>query len=70
MPERSGQAKPVVELPPSRRTPSTDDFPTGPTIGDLLPDFTLPDQTGVLRNFTATRDGARALVVFYRSTRW
>ncbi len=60
----------VVELPPTRRMPPTEDFPTGPAIGDLLPDFTLPDQTGAPRTFNATRAGDRALVVFYRSTRW
>jgi len=58
------------ELPPTRRTPATDDFPTGPAIGEPLPDFTLPDQHGVLTNVTAARAGDRALVVFYRSTRW
>jgi len=60
----------VPELPPTRRTPATEDYPTGPAVGELLPDFMLPDQGGVLRNFNATRAGNRALVVFYRSTRW
>ena len=60
----------AIELSPTRRTPRTDDFPTGPAIGDLLPDFTLPDQTAAPRNFNAIRAGDRALVVFYRSTRW
>ncbi len=60
----------AIELPSTRRTPSTEDFPTGPAIGDQLPDFTLPDQTGAMRNFNATRADDRALVVFYRSTRW
>jgi peroxiredoxin len=52
------------------RTPETDDFATGPAIGEALPDFTLPDQQGAVANFTAARDGKRALVVFHRSARW
>ncbi len=59
-----------VQLPPSRRAPETDAFPTGPAVGQLLPDFTLPDQNGRLVNFAAARQGRRAMVVFYRSARW
>ena len=58
------------ETPLGRRTPESDDLPTGPAVGDPLPDFTLPDQHGQPVNFTEARDGKRALVVFHRSTRW
>lgn len=58
------------ELPPSRRNPPTEEFPTGPEVGERLPDFTLPDQHGRPVNITAARDGGRALVVFHRSARW
>ena len=58
------------QVPPTRRMPATDDFPTGPDVGQPLPDFTLPDQRGELVNFTKAREGKRALVVFQRSTRW
>jgi len=54
----------------TRRMPATDDFPTGPAVGETLPDFTLPDQRGEQVNFTKAREGKRALVVFQRSTRW
>jgi hypothetical protein len=57
-------------VPPTRRTPATDDFPTGPNVGEKLPDFTLPNQRGKLVNFTKARDRRRAVVVFQRSTRW
>ena len=60
----------MLDLPPTRRMPPTEQFPTGPAIGELLPDFTLPDQAGVMRTFHETRGSDRALVVFYRSTRW
>ena len=50
--------------------PESDDFPSGPAIGEALPDFTLSDQSGEPVNFTAARDGRRALVMFHRSSRW
>jgi len=64
------QSPGAIELPPTRRAPATDEFPTGPAVGELLPDFTLPDQHGIVRNFATMRGDERALVVFYRSTRW
>lgn len=45
-------------------------FPTGPAIGELLPDFTLPDQHGIPVNFTAARGGKRAMLVVHRSAAW
>jgi peroxiredoxin len=50
--------------------PATDDFATGPTIGEKLPDFTLPNQYGEPVNFSTAREGKGALVVFQRSSRW
>jgi len=58
------------ERPPGLRYPDSDDFPTGPAIGERLPDITLPDQTGEAINLEAAREGRRALVVFHRSVRW
>ena len=63
----AGQTEPI---PPTRRMPASDDFPTGPAVGELLPNFTLPNQWGQLVNFTKSRQGKRALVVFQRSVRW
>ena len=58
------------ETRPTQRMLESDDFPTGPAVGELLPDFTLPGQRGESVNFTTTRAGRRALVVFHRSVRW
>lgn len=46
------------------------DHPTGPDVGERLPDITLPDQTGTLVNIEEARGEGRALVVFHRSLRW
>ena len=59
-----------TETPPGRRMPETDDFPSGPAIGEPMPDFTLVNQRGESTNFAAARSGKKALVVFHRSVRW
>jgi len=62
-----------VPLPvsdPGRRFPASDDFPTGPAVGERLPDFVLPDQHGELIDFHAHRNGRRAVVMFQRSVVW
>lgn len=58
------------EMPPNLRFPETGAFPTGPEVGEALPDFTLMDQHGRPVNFAGSRGGQRALVVFHRSARW
>jgi hypothetical protein len=47
-----------------------DGHPTGPEVGERLPDFALPDQGGRLVRFHEDRGGAPAAVVFYRSAVW
>jgi hypothetical protein len=47
-----------------------DGHPTGPEVGERLPDFELPDHTGRRIRFHEDRNGARAVVVFYRSAVW
>ena len=42
----------------------------GPSVGDLLPDFELPDAHGKRIRFQADREGLPAVVVFYRSAVW
>jgi peroxiredoxin len=46
------------------------EFPTGPEVGELLPDFTLPDQHGRPVTLSQARGGRQALVIFYRSVSW
>ena len=58
------------EIPQNRRGPASDDFPTGPAVGERLPDVTLPDQHGEPVDIATARAGRRAPVVFQRSARW
>lgn len=44
--------------------------PTGPEIGERLPDVVLPDAFGHTIDLHADRDGKPAVVVFYRSAVW
>ena len=44
--------------------------PTGPEVGDRLPDFTLPDAYGNPVHFDSDRGEAKAVVVFFRSAVW
>jgi hypothetical protein len=55
---------------PAQRIPSGTDFPTGPAIGERLPDFVLPNQRGEKIDFHADRDGHQAAVLFQRSAVW
>ena len=50
--------------------PATPSVPSGPAIGTLFPDFTLPDQHGTPVNFTIARAGRRAMIVVHRSAAW
>jgi cytochrome oxidase Cu insertion factor (SCO1/SenC/PrrC family) len=64
-----GQA-PSTRSHPAQRHPDTADFPTGPAIGERLPDFTLTNQRGETIDFHADRGGHKAAVVFQRSAVW
>ena len=44
--------------------------PTGPAVGEQLPDFELPDAQGRLINFHEDRAGRKTALVFYRSAVW
>ena len=46
------------------------DAPTGPAIGDRLPDFSLPNAFGRVVNFHEDRGVSKAALVFYRSAVW
>jgi len=47
-----------------------DGQPTGPEVGERLPDFALPDQSGRTVRFHEDRGDSPAAVVFYRSAVW
>ena len=60
---------PVPVSHPGRRFPA-DDFPTGPAIGERVPDFELVNQNGELIDFHADKAGKKAALVFQRSVVW
>ena len=63
----------IVSIPashPGRRYPASHDFPTGPDVGERLPDFSLANQNGERVDFHPHRGGSKAVVVFYRSAVW
>ena len=45
-------------------------FPTGPAIGEQLPDIVATSATGETIDVHAHRAGKAAVVVFYRSAVW
>ena len=55
---------------PGRRYPATNEFPTGPEVGERLPEFSLPNQSGEIIDFHKDRSDSKAIVVFYRSVVW
>ena len=50
--------------------PATEDFPSGPEIGDPIPAFELTDAHGRLVRFADRPPKTRALILFYRSASW
>ena len=42
----------------------------GPQIGDRVPDFSLPDQTGQLQTLDSVRGPNGSLILFHRSADW
>mgnify|MGYP006193897245 CR=1 FL=1 len=54
---------------PPRRNPDAE-FPTGPAIGEPVPNFILPNQHGEMIDFHAALGSRKAVVVFHRSAVW
>ena len=49
--------------------PDSENFAKGPAVGDVVPGFTLPDQTGKPVQYAP--DGkTRSLILFHRSADW
>ncbi len=61
---------PMPASHPGRRYPASHEFPTGPAIGERLPEFSLPNQEGRIVDFHADRGDSKSVVVFYRSAVW
>jgi hypothetical protein len=53
----------------SARTP-IDVHALGPQVGDRVPDFSLPDQTGTVRTLDSIMGPNGAMIVFHRSANW
>ena len=51
--DKYGISVPISATHPGRRFPSAEGFPTGPAIGERLPDFELSDQRGRTIEFHA-----------------
>ena len=64
-----GLVAPVSAAQGQRRIPDAG-FPTGPGIGERLPEFTLRAASGETIDFHAHRGNAKAAVVFLRSAVW
>ncbi len=65
-----GISVPIPISHPARRYPATDDFPTGPAVGETLLDINLPNQHGELIDLHKREGSANAVVVFFRSAMW
>ncbi len=55
---------------PARRYPATHEFPSGPPVGERLPEFSLPNQSGRVVDYHGDRGASKSIVVFYRSAVW
>jgi hypothetical protein len=52
------------------RSDPTGEFPTGPAVGEILPDIVAPDFRGQMVDVHETRRGGPLVMVFYRSAVW
>jgi hypothetical protein len=52
------------------RIEAKDEFPTGPAIGEPLPDIVAPNHDGRMVDAHAERGDGPLAVVFYRSAVW
>ena len=68
---RRAAGEPVSEELQARHVNATNDgYTTGPEPGEHLPDFTLPDERGVLRSLADLTGPNGLLLVFHRSADW
>lgn len=65
----AGQPVPA-ELQAKHVNATNDRYATGPEIGERIPDFSLPDQKGVLRSVANLSGPNGLLLVFHRSADW
>ena len=59
-----------AELRAKHVNATNDGYTTGPEAGQHIPDFSLPDQSGVLRSLANLAGSNGLLLVFHRSAGW
>lgn len=47
-----------------------DKVPTGPGVGEKIPPFSAPDQSGRMRDIESLRGPNGAVILFFRSADW
>ena len=60
----------IVSAQTSDDAPPPDPQTLGPKVGERVPDFSLPDQSGTPRTLRSTFGPKGAVLVFYRSADW
>jgi hypothetical protein len=63
----AGMLQPVAQ---ERSRTRIDVSQLGPQVGERVPDFSLPDQTGRTRNLQSIMGPRGAMLVFVRSADW
>ena len=61
---------PIPVSHPARRFPASDDFPTGPEVGETVPSFSLTDHNGLTVQFPKSDEGKKTILLFQRSAVW
>ncbi len=59
-----------AELQAKHVSATNDRYATGPEPGERIPDFSLPDQEGILRSVANLTGPNGLLLVFHRSADW
>lgn len=65
-----GISVPISISHPARRYPADNNFPTGPAVGESLPNIKLPNQNGEMIDIKQRKGNSNAVVVFFRSASW
>ena len=56
--------------PFDRPSPNTENWTTGPAVGEPIPEFAGKDQNGIRKTFDDIKGPNGALIIFYRSADW
>jgi len=56
--------------PFDRPSPGTENWTTGPAVGEVIPEFAGKDQNGIRKTFDDIKGPNGALIIFHRSADW